>query len=486
MRHHILLYINGERHTIEGEAVFQPLTDFLRYELCKTGTKVVCAEGDCGACTVLIGRLSEGKTDLQYQAVNGCIQYLYQLDCTHIITIEGMQTGDSLNPVQQAMIACHGAQCGYCTPGIVVAMSQHFFEKKETNHTQPASEQDIRNALTGNLCRCTGYESILQAGCSVNPSEFLRLVQLYPPTVMVSEFQQAVMQSVVIDTGERHLCLPATVNEALQYKQENPKATVVSGGTDVNVICNKLFVEPPAILSLSRLSGLDTLDVQENMLYVGAKTTLSALENYVTHLIPEFAAILHVFGSPQIKQAGTLAGNIGNGSPIADTLPFLFIMNAELELSRINEQRWVSINEFYTGYKTTVMQPDELITRIRIPLPKDSEYLKLYKVSKRTHLDISTFTAAIRMQCMNKQIQHASIAYGGVGPNVLRLPKTESFLAEKPFELSTFEEAGTIAVQEITPISDVRGSSDYRFQLAKNILLKFFHETSTIHQESLV
>jgi xanthine dehydrogenase small subunit len=483
MRNQVLLYVNGTRHLIGGDAVFQPLTDFLRYELCKTGTKVVCAEGDCGACTVLIGRPSEATADFKYQAVNGCIQYLYQLDCTHIVTIEGVRTGQDLNPAQQAMMACHGAQCGYCTPGMVVAMSQYFFEKKETGKLEPATQQEIRNALTGNLCRCTGYEAILDAGCSVNPNQFASLSQLYPPAEMLADFQTMRQGPVQVQTEDRLVYLPDTLAEALKFKADYPKATVLSGGTDLHVVCNKRFLEPPTILSLSHITELEDITVENNILHIGGRASLAKLEAFVSQSIPEFSQILHVFGSPQIKQAGTLAGNIANGSPIADTLPFLFVMEAELELSSMQGSRRVNINQFYTGYKTTVMQPDELITAIHIPLPDPNEHLKLYKVSKRTHLDISTFTAAIRMTCTQNTIERASISYGGVGPTVLRLPKTEQFLQGKTFELSTFDQAGSLAVSEITPLSDVRGSSNYRYQLGRNILLKFFHETASTEQE---
>jgi xanthine dehydrogenase small subunit len=357
-------------------------------------------------------------------------------------------------------------------------MSQHFFEKKEIGCLKAATSTDIRNALTGNLCRCTGYEAILQAGCSVNPTEFPSLAQLYPSEDMRNIFQHASLEPVLIDTGERRVFLPATLEETLQYKQEHPQATVVSGGTDVHVVCNKRFAEPPNMLSLSRLTGLDAIQRRDNQVYVGAKATLAALEDQVKTCIPEFAALLHVFGSPQIKQAGTLAGNIGNGSPIADTLPFLSVMSAEVELSSTQGQRWVPIPTFYTGYKQTVMRPEELITQIRIPLSDADEHLKLYKVSKRTHLDISTFTAAIRLQYRQGKIIQAALAYGGVGPTVVRLTNTEAFLQEKPFELSTFEEAGKLVVNEISPISDVRGSSQYRYELARNILLKFFHDVT--------
>jgi xanthine dehydrogenase small subunit len=206
--------------------------------------------------------------------------------------------------------------------------------------------------------------------------------------------------------------------------------------------------------------------------------SLAAFEEFVRDLVPELAPILDRFGSPQIKNAGTLAGNIANASPIADTLPFLYVTDARLELTGVNGARVVGIREFYKGYKTLDLAPDEVITRILIPLPAEGETLRLYKVSKRSHLDISSFTAAMLMKRTDGRVDSMRIAYGGVGPVVLRLPQTEAFLAGKPLAAETFRQAGEIARGEVTPISDVRGSKEFRLQLAENILCKFFHEVT--------
>lgn len=472
MREQVLFYLNGRRHCIDGETVFEPVTGFLRYQQQLTGTKVVCAEGDCGACTVLVGRLnSKGK--LTYQPVNGCILYLYQLDCSHVVTIEGLKFDETLNPVQQAMVECHGAQCGYCTPGIVVSLCDMF--NRQTNGS-PASPRGIQEALTGNLCRCTGYEPIIKAGISVVPDTWISLSQLYPSDKMIADFRAHLSEPVRIVSENRLFYKPATVEQAVQFKQEHPHATLLSGGTDVHVICNKRNVEPPAIISLSHLTELHDINHTGSHLVVGAGVTLMQLEQAVQNIFPELRQMLEYFGSPQIKHAGTLAGNIANGSPIGDTLPFLFVMEAEVELTGSKGVRRVNINQLYTGYKQTAMAPDELISRVWIPLPEPSEILKLYKVSRRKHLDISTFMAAIRMTVVDNRIKSAKLAYGGVGPTVLRLPKTEALLTGRVFTLETFEEAGLFAVQEITPISDVRGSREFRLQLGQNILLKFYYE----------
>ncbi|HEY9686503.1 MAG TPA: FAD binding domain-containing protein [Coleofasciculaceae cyanobacterium] len=472
MRDELLLYINSRPVNVGGGQAFVPLSDYLRYQRQKTGTKVVCAEGDCGACTVLLGRL-EGDS-LVYQPVNSCIQYLYQLDCTHVITIEGLTEGGKLNPVQEAMVTCHGAQCGYCTPGMVVAMSGYFMTRQDS---QPVESQEIRDALTGNLCRCTGYEAILKAGCAVEPSEMPAFQQMYPQKGMIRAFRQHQAESVRLEAEGRVFYKPVSVEDAVRFKHEHPETTLISGGTDVSVFCNKRNFEPAILMSIANLPGLDTIERDGDTLAVGSGVTLSRLENEVRTLIPELHQLLNVFGSPQIKNAGTLAGNIANGSPIGDTLPFLFVMGAEVELTGMSGSRRIDINQLYTGYKRMVASGDEIITRIFIHLPQPEETLKLYKVSRRSHLDIATFMAAFRMTLRGNTIERIRIAYGGVGPVILRLPKTEAFLQGGALSEARFRQAGDIALEEITPMSDVRGSRDFRNQLARNILLKFYHES---------
>jgi xanthine dehydrogenase small subunit len=467
MRHHIQLFINGQLHRITGRTAFMTLSNYLRYELGKTGTKIVCEEGDCGACTVMIGRPS--GSEIAYKPVNSCIQALYQLDSTSIVTVEGLRVGGELNAVQEAMVTCHGAQCGYCTPGFIVAMSALF----ETNDR--VDEQQVRDGLTGNLCRCTGYEPILKAALEVDGSTMPKLRELYSSAPMLTAFAEVASEPLLIEADGRRFFAPVSVDQAVAFRREQAPVTIVQGGTDIGVQANKRNFAPASVMTLSNIPGLDELTMENGEIVVGGKVTLSALESFVRERVPQFFDILHIFGSPQIKYAGTLAGNIANGSPIADTLPFLYVSDARIELTGSGGTREVPIAQFYRGYKTFDLQPDELITRIRIPFPGD-DLLRLYKVSRRKDLDISAFTAAIRLTMDGDTVAAARIAYGGVGPVIVRLPKTEAFLAEKEATLATFEGAGRIAITEITPITDVRGSKDYRLQLAENILSKFWHE----------
>ena len=461
MRDFLLLYVNGEPVEVRGRSAFRTLAQFLREERRATGTKIVCDEGDCGACTVLVGREEEGR--LAYRPVNACIQHMYQLDRTHVVTVEGLS--DDLSPVQAAMIEHQGAQCGFCTPGFVVALTALFEDGSELD------EGDVRDGLTGNLCRCTGYEPITRAAMAVDPSRTQRLNDRYPPEEILEALSEP--EPVLIAGQGQTFSSPVTLDDAVRYKAEHEGTVIVQGGTDVGVWCNKRDFEPHAVLSLEQIPDMNRMEVKDGRMEVGGSVTLHRLERFVRTLVPPFYDILKVFGSPQIRHAATLAGNIANASPIADTLPFLYVMEAEVELAGTGGRRRVDIRSFYKGYKTLDMAPDELIARIIIPLPAADEELRLYKVSKRHDLDISTFTAAFLLK-RDDRIEDIRIAYGGVGPVVLRLPRTESWLKGKSLE--AFVQAGAIARQEISPISDVRGSREFRLLLAETILQKFYHE----------
>ncbi|HET8797173.1 MAG TPA: FAD binding domain-containing protein, partial [Thermoanaerobaculia bacterium] len=379
MRDYLLLHINGEPKRITGAAAFETLSRFLRYRQGATGTKIVCEEGDCGACTVLVGRVEDGR--LRYRPVNSCIQFLFQLDCTSIITVEGLSKGGSLTPVQEAMVQCHGAQCGYCTPGFVMALAGMF----ETD------ARDARKALTGNLCRCTGYESILRAAACVDRQP--QADELYPPQPILDAIAPLAREPVRIANFYK----PATLADAIRFKAEHPKTVIVQGATDFGVWRNKRGFEAAALLSLDGIDGLGDVALEGETFVIGGRVTLAQFEASIVTLVPELAPILDRFGSPQIKNAGTLAGNIANASPIADTLPFLYVMEAQLELTGARGTRTVPIAAFYKGYKTLDLAADEIITRIRIPLPRRDQTLRLSKISKRSHLDISSFTAAMLM-----------------------------------------------------------------------------------------
>jgi xanthine dehydrogenase small subunit len=468
MRDYLLIHVNGQRHEVRGQRAFQSLSDFLRYDLHLIGTKVVCAEGDCGSCSVFIGTPAGERID--YRSVTSCIQFMYQLDCMHIITVEGLVPPGELNAVQEAMVRCGGSQCGFCTPGFVVSLCGLVEQNRS------ATSAEVQAACVGNLCRCTGYEPILRAGTEVDWRGVRPLNELYPPRPILENVAAALRHDVSIRWEDRVFFKPADVYAAVQFKAQHPGCVAVAGGTDLGVQINKGIRDPKVVMSLLGIDELRGIQRDGDTLVVGALATLAELERACAQALPEYARLLYWFGSPPIRNAATLGGNIANGSPIGDTMPALYVLNAEIELTGTRGARRVNINEFYAGYRKTVASPDELITRVFIPLPRDGEVFKLYKVSRRKDLDISAFTAAFWMRIDGRHIAEARIAYGGVGPTIIRLRQTEKLLETRPLAYQTLCEAGRMARTEISPISDVRGSADYRSQLAENMMKKLWFD----------
>ncbi|TWU22655.1 xanthine dehydrogenase small subunit [Bythopirellula polymerisocia] len=472
MRDYVLIYINGVRHQIRGQQARLSLSNFIRRELGQIGTKIVCSEGDCGACSVLVGRACEDG--IRYQAIDSCIAFLFQLDSTHIVTVEGISKAGQTNGVQQALIDCHGSQCGFCTPGFAMAMTA----MQENGCGKVVDE--LRAGLTGNLCRCTGYVSILEAGLTTEIAEGERMDSMYPPDTMLQDFATHADDNMALvedneESASRTYC-PATLRSALEVLQDWPQAMIVAGATDIGVRVNKGQTLPETILDLNRVKELEQAELVAGKLVMGARVSWTSVESLSRASIPEFYRVLKVFGAPQIRNMGTVGGNVINASPIADSLPFYFVMDAELELQSSSGSRKVSINDFYQGYKKFDLRQGELLTRVTVPLPKERELLRLFKVSRRLDLDISSFTAAIRMRLDGDTITEAALAFGAVGPTVLRARNTEAYLVGRELTEATMLAAGELAVAEVTPISDVRGSEDYRLQLTRNVFVKFYLE----------
>jgi xanthine dehydrogenase small subunit len=281
---------------------------------------------------------------------------------------------------------------------------------------------------------------------------------------------------VLVEHDGRTWFKPASIATAAEFKAQHRECAIISGGTDLGVQVNKGIRDPKTVMSLSSLDELRGICREGDTLVVGAAATIAEMELACADALPEYARLLYWFGSPPIKSAATIGGNIANGSPIGDSMPAMYVLNGEIELTGTTGARRVSINEFYTGYKTTVAAADELITRIFLPLPKSGELFKLYKVSKRKDLDISAFTAGLWMRLEGNSISESRLAFGGVGPNIIRLRQTEAFLSGQTMSLQTMRAAGRIARDEISPISDVRGSAEYRAQLAENVFAKFYFD----------
>ena len=475
MRKHISLFLNGIATRVEDSDVFLTLSQYLRLRRGLTGTKIVCSEGDCGSCTVLCGKPEGESPALHYVSIDSCIRFMFQLDGCHVVTVEGLagpqpagvKPTDCLTEVQQAMVDCHGSQCGFCTPGFVVAMTGIL------EQTEQPDEEQWRCGLTGNLCRCTGYSPIVAAAEKAGSAMPKRMNDIYAPAEMLTHFAAEKNEPIEINDGDQIVFCPTSLKDAAEFLADHPDATIVAGATDMGVRFNKGFLDAKVWLDLNRVDELANFEVTDDAIVAGARATWKDFEDATVDRVPEFHQIVSVFGSPQIRHVGTIGGNLINASPIADSIPFLFVCDTELTLTSNTGSRTVNINDFYSGYKQFDLEPGELLSNIRISLPAPDATLRLYKVSRRHDMDISTFTAAILIQTDGIKISSAKIAYGAVGPVVLRLPKTEAFLVGRPLDHETMKAAGEIAVSEITPLTDVRGGKDFRLQLAKNMLLKF-------------
>ncbi len=474
MRDYALLYINGQRVEVRGENLFLPLANFLRYGRRQTGTKIVCAEGDCGACTVLRGTVlnDRARKRLQFEVMNSCIAPVYSLDCSHIVTIEGLADGMTPSPVQQSMVSHHGGQCGFCTPGMVMAITGMLEQEQEINAKR------VQNHLTGNLCRCTGYQPIIDAALAVERDGYVTLADRYHRDEIVSDLCAHADQRIDARAGERMFVAPTSLSAVSVLRQQHPGLRIMAAATDVGVQINKGRVDPLQVISLHLIPDLYEIDIDAQALRVGARVTLASLEGAVAKSLPEFADFLHIFASPQIKNVATLVGNVANASPIGDTLPLLFAVEARVCIEGADGSRQLPITSLYRGYKELALQPEEWISAVEIPLVAGRRY-RLYKVSQRRDLDISCVNAAFCWSEVDGCWSDVRVAYGGVAATTLRLKKTESRFNQQPMKGFSVATAVQQLQSEITPLSDVRGSRQFRERLAANLLRRFVDEAAS-------
>ena len=479
-RSSVRFFVNGRPHEVEGKAAFASLSEYLRDHLRLTGTKIVCAEGDCGACSVLVGRPTLDGQRLRYRAVDACIALLPQLDATHIVTVEGLAAEDgTMTAVQSAMIDCHGSQCGFCTPGFVTTMHGML----EPDAGECCSRDDVALGLSGNLCRCTGYQQILEAFEQARSRGVAAMNARYDEASMLQTLNDLRCDEVVLSGGEMRACVPRTIEAVLAYKSEHPAARLISGSTDIGVqrthgrFHDQDWLVLTGIDELSRIG--DGTVKGRSSISIGAGATWTEVLDALDERFVEFDPILKRFGSPQIRNMASIGGNLVNASPIADSIPFLFVAEATLTMrSAGGGVRNVRVDEFYRGYKDVDLRPDEIVTAVHLPLPHHDEFFKLYKFSKRNDMDISTMTAAFRLTIRDSVVHQARIALGGVGPTVVRIPDAEKALIGKPFDRDNMLTAGELAAAAITPIDDVRGKARYRQTLARNVFLKCHDDLS--------
>ncbi|MES2855442.1 MAG: FAD binding domain-containing protein [Bdellovibrionota bacterium] len=486
MRKTGLVYINGKRHEIGAQHASTMLADYLRLDAGLTGTKIVCAEGDCGACTVLRAfpaQKSSTKNSPAYLPVNSCIMTMAQLDGSSLVTVDALASEDvqtnKLTPVQNSMMKCHGSQCGFCTPGFVMALTG-LVEKKLCSKLPTAiGDKEAKNATTGNLCRCTGYQPIIEAAVDIDVKSCESVEKKFSSRMQTSELKKAASEPLTLESESFGFYAPTKMRDAVAYLKRHPETRLIAAATDMGVFHNKWKKRLDRVLSLHLVPELfEIKTLKSGEISVGSRVSLSELREFVKTKVPEFARFLDLFASPQIKNVATLIGNVANASPIADTPPFLLVSNAVVSVVGPTGTREIPIEKFFLGYRKIALAKGELITSIRFSAMAKNERLSLKKVSERKDLDISAVNAAFRMRLDKKSITEVKIAFGGIAATPVRLLKTEKVLIGKKIDSNLIASAVATLQSEIAPIADVRGTAAFRRVLAENLVRRFLSEAA--------
>ncbi|MBB1492663.1 MULTISPECIES: xanthine dehydrogenase small subunit [unclassified Paracoccus (in: a-proteobacteria)] len=444
------------------------LLDFLRLGRGLTGTKEGCAEGDCGACTVLVGRLHGGA--LVYEPVNACIRFLAACHRCHVVTIEHLRgEGGGLHPIQAAMVEHHGSQCGFCTPGFVMALYGLWM-----THESPDVVQ-IETALQGNLCRCTGYEPIVKAALAAGRAGGQLGDFLVAQRAEVTAKLSAMPVGAEVGRGEERAILPADTDELARVLVRHPQATIVAGATDVGLWVTKQFRPiSPAVFIGHLMKGIE-VDAEE--IRIGAGVTYSEFAPVIDDHFPEVEDYVLRIGGWQIRNAGTIGGNIANGSPIGETPPLLIALGARIVLRLGDARRELPLEAFFLDYGRQDRRPGEFVETVVIPL-KGKAMIAAYKMSKRQSADISAISAGFRIQVENGTITRARVAFGGLAGIPARAAKAEAALEGQPFTAASFEAAARAVKGDFTPLTDFRATADYRHAVAANFFRRFWLENS--------
>ncbi len=470
--------LDGRIIKIDDPSPQETLLQCLRDRLDRKDVKEGCAEGDCGACTVVIGEL-DGDS-LAYRPINSCIRLLPTVDGREIVTASSLVAADgNLHPVQQALVDQHASQCGFCTPGFVMSLFALWLDRDEIERPQ------IVDAIAGNLCRCTGYRPIIDAGLAMKrygePAHWGRADAFSDARRerLAAMARSEPGDSLLIDAGAGFHA-PRSLDELAQALLTRPDALVLAGGTDIGLWVTKQLRELPHVVYLGEVRDLRRIEHRPEAIVIGAAVPLTQAFEAVCTEWPELGELALRFASPPVCNSGTLCGNIANGSPIGDSMPALLALGAELELRCGDRVRTLDLADFYLGYRQTALQAGEFLMNVVIPRRGADETLACWKVSKRFDQDISAVCAAVWMEQRDGEVARIRMGFGGMAAVPSRAPRAEAALSGKALSMASIEAAGRALGDDFTPLTDMRASSQYRLRVAANLLHRLLPAEETI------
>ena len=460
---------NNKIFKIKNPNPNQTILDFIRSDLKKTGTKEGCAEGGCGACTIVLGELKNQR--LIYKSINSCISFLPIINGKHLILIENLTSNNKLHPIQEAMVKFHGSQCGFCTPGFVMSLFAMYKNFSKFN------DETIDETLSGNLCRCTGYRPIIDAAKSLNSKSDNDHFKKDEKKI-VKLLKKIKDKDIEISYEDKKYFAPKTLSSLKKILKKNSNMKFLSGGTDLSLEVTKQRGDIKNMISLNSIKELKFIKKTKNFIEIGSGVSLYEFQNIIKSYYPDFYNILKRYGSVQIRNVGTLAGNIATASPIGDSLPLLLSLDSLIKIKTSKFIKTIPLNEFFLSYRKTKLKKGEILYSVQIPI-NEQNYFKAYKISKRFDDDISSVCASFNFSIKKNIILKANVAYGGMSEIPKRASTIEKALTNSTFSEDTFLKVQKLISEDFSPIDDMRASKNYRVDVAKNLIMKFFYEVSS-------